>query len=367
MVKKSIYDQKKKSKPARVWGSPKERDFILENTALLISAGIGISESVSIVAESLKSRQLKKVLARVIESLEEGIPFWKSLDMVGLFNDNYINLIKVSEGSGRLIDNLKLIVSQQQKDRTFKAKVRAAMIYPGIVFSLIIVIGLGIAWFVLPKLLSAFTGMKLKVPLITQLLMNFGSFLQDYGYIFVPTFLIGLFLLFYFMFIFKKTRFIGQAILIHVPVAKDIMKQTEIARFGFVLSGLLKSGLPVIEAIDSLIKTSTYRPYTKFYKHLYSKIEEGYSFKNSFISYKSSKKLIPLPIQQMIIAGEKSGNLPDVLEKIALIYEEKVDVSAENLAILLEPLLLIIIFAAVLTIALAVIIPIYSLIGNMGV
>jgi type II secretory pathway component PulF len=366
MPKKNFYAKDKKPKQTRIWGYPKERDYILENVALLISAGIGIAESVSIVSEGLKSKVLKKILTKVVSSLDDGVPFWKSLDSVGLFADNYINLIKVSEQSGRMVESLKMIVLQQQKERTLKSKVRLAMMYPIIVSGLIVIIGLGISWFILPKLMTAFSGMNVKIPLVTRVMMDFGVFLQNYGYIFVPSFIFGLFLTFYIFFVNKNTRFIGQNILIRTPVARDIIKQTEISRMGFVLSSLLNSGMPVIDSLESLIKTSTYSKYTNLYKFIYSKVNDGFSFKNSLSLFKGSTKLIPLPIQQMIIAGEKSGNLPGVLGKVSQIYEEKVDTSTANLAIILEPILLIIVFLGVLAIALAVILPIYSMIGNIG-
>lgn len=348
------------------WGYSKESDYILENIALLVSSGVGISESVSIVSGEIKSSKLKKILSSVINDLDNGLPLWESFQSARLFNENYINLIKVSEESGRLTDNLKVIVSQQQRERTFKSKIRTAMAYPLIVFSLIIIVGLGISWFILPRLTSAFSGLRIKVPLITQILMDFGNFLQNYGYIFVPLTFISVTLIVYFLFINRRTKFIGQAILIKTPIASDIIKQTEIARLGFVLGGLLSSGLSITEALNSLVKTSVYRKYTKLYQHLSEKIEEGYSFKNSLESYKDSAQLIPIPVQQMIVAGEKSGNLPDILARVDHIYEEKVDISTENLAIIIEPVLLVIVFLGVLMVAVAVIIPIYSMIGNVG-
>jgi len=366
MTKKSIYKKRKKGKPARLWGFPKERDYILENLALLLSAGMGVAEAANIVSSGLKSKQLKRVMAQVIEDVDSGSMLWKALSGSGIVGENYINLIKVGEESGRLVDNLRLIVAQQQKSRAFKAKLISAMSYPIIVFALMIIVGLGASWFMLPKILSSFSDMSVKVPLVTQVVMNFGTFLQNYGIIFVPTVLVGTLLFIYTFFVFRPFRFIGQSFLMWLPGVGSIIRDTEISRLGFVLGGLLESGLPVVEAVDYLENTSVYRPYTKLYAHLEDKINDGYSFQKSFESYKRTNKLIPVPIQQLLFAGERSGNFTDVLYKISEIYSEKVDASADNLSIIVEPILLFVVGLGVLIIGLSVILPIYTLVGSIG-
>ena len=366
MPKKKFYKNKKRTKPVRLWGYPKERDYLLENLAILISSGIGISEATTIVSSGLKSRRLKKALLRVTNELNNGSTLWKALTGSGLVEESYINLIKVGEESGRLVDNLKMIITQQQKSRTFKAKVRTAMAYPIIVLVLIMVVGLGSAWFILPKILQPFSEMNAQIPAVTKIIMNFGIFLQKYGIVFVPTLFMTIILSIYLFFVNKHLRFIGQALLMHTPGSKDIIKQSEIARFGFVFSGLLNSGMPVDEALNSLANTSVYRPYTKFYSYLSGMITEGYSFQKSFTKYRGSIKLIPNTIQQMIFIGERSGNLVGVLDKISEIYEEKLDITTDNISILVEPILLLVVGFGVLIIGLSVIMPIYSLIGSVG-
>ncbi len=366
MPKKKLYPDKKRMRPISFMGYPKERDYIVENMALLIASGIPVSESVSIVSSGLRSKQLKRLLVQVTGDLDEGSPLWKALSGTGFLEDNYINLIKLGEESGRLVENLRMIISQQQKARVFKEKLRVAMTYPGLVFSLMIVIGLLTSWFILPKLMTPFLEMDIQVPLITQVLIGFGKFLQQYGYVFVPTFLTGIFTLIYLIFFHHKTRFIGQAILFRIPGPREIIKESEIARFGFVLSGLLGSGIPITESLVSLGDTSPYRPYQKLYRHLAAKIDEGYTVQKSFQSYKAADKLIPVPIQEMIFAGERSGSLADVLGKISEIYEEKVENSTQNISILIEPILLFVVGVGVLMLALGVILPIYTLVGSVG-
>jgi len=128
----------------------------------------------------------------------------------------------------------------------------------------------------------------------------------------------------------------------------------------------MEAGMPLIYALDSLSRSTEFRAYKKFYAYLIKSLEEGNSFKKSFDRYRRSKRLIPKSIQQLIAAGEKSGNLSKSLLKIGEIYEEKIEITTKNLSIILEPILLFIVWLGVLAVAIAVILPIYSLVGNFN-
>lgn len=133
-----------------------------------------------------------------------------------------------------------------------------------------------------------------------------------------------------------------------------------------MLGTLLSSGIPVIDAFSSLISATTSSIYIKLYQHMHNRVAQGNSFQKSLSLYKDSRKLIPAPIQQMIIVSEQSGNLPETFLKIGQNSEQKIDNTAKNLSVMLEPVLLIIVWLGVLAVALAVILPIYSLIGGLN-
>jgi type II secretory pathway component PulF len=143
------------------------------------------------------------------------------------------------------------------------------------------------------------------------------------------------------------------------------MKEVEIARFGYLLGTLLQAGLAVNLALESLANATDFIVYRNFYLYLGKSIEEGYSFQKSFSSYKNTAKLIPTPILQLIIAGEKSGNLSKTLLKVGEMFEEKSDITTKNLTIILEPILLVFVWLGVVSVALAVILPIYGLVGGL--
>lgn len=347
-------------------GLKNQKEMMIENLALMISAGLDILQAFEAVNSEADSWQIKKLVKVLTEEIENGSTLWRSLEYTKAFPAQTISLVRVGEESGRLVENLNVVILQQRKQREFNSKIRSAMMYPSFVLFITFVVGLSITWFILPRLTVVFSSLNVKLPLITQLLIAFGKFLSDYGNVFVPAVIGGLLVLLYVLFVFRPTKFIGQFFSLHTPGISKLVIQTEVARFGFVFGTLMEAGMPLIYALDSLKKSTEFRAYKKFYTYLIKSLEEGNSFRQSFDDYKRSKKLLPKSIQQLISAGEKSGNLSKTLLKIGDIYEEKIEMTTKNLSIILEPLLLFIVWLGVLAVAIAVILPIYSLVGNFN-
>ncbi|MFH1855054.1 MAG: type II secretion system F family protein [bacterium] len=346
-------------------GMGQDRVYFIENLAMLLSSGMSIITALNSIEAGVKSRGMKNIIKELKSEVNEGIPVWRAIDNTRLLSAHSISLIKIGEESGRLPANLKVIAIQNQKERMFKSKVTSALLYPVIVLFFTLIVGIGIAWFILPKLSGTFKSLDLKLPVTTKILLSFGDFLDKNGMIVVPVGLILLSVLFYFIFFFGKTKFLGQKIIFRIPGIGTLIQQVELSRFGFVLGTLLSAGMPLVNALASLEEISGYFAFKKFYIFLKKNIELGNSFKKSFISYKHSDRLIPFPVQQMIVAAEQSGGLEDTLLAIGNNFEEKTDITTKNLSAILEPILLFVIWAVVVFVALSVITPIYSLLGGI--
>ncbi len=347
-------------------GLGKEKEYLLENLSFLISSGIPIADALRSIESELKTRFMKRLVAEALENVENGLTLSSALDRTGLFGMHAISLIKNGEESGTLSDNLRVIAEQDAKNRVFKSRIQSAMMYPAIILSVTFVVGIGVAWFILPKLASIFTQLQVKLPLITKIFISIGAFLKEYGFVFLPSLLIFVFILVYFIFYFPKTRILGQYFLFSIPGIKKLIQELEIARLGYLLGTLNNVGLPLLQAIGSL-KESTLSPfYGRFYDFLYKNIENGRSFEESFKEYKGIQRILPSSIQQIIVVGEQSGNLSSVLLKIGSVYEQKTEITSKNISIVLEPILLVIVWLGVMLVAIAVILPIYSLVGGLG-
>lgn len=348
------------------FGLTKERDQFIENLSMLVLSGMPIAGALAAITHDTKNPQMKKILENILSELDAGSPLWKSFDRTNLFKGYTVSLLRIGEESGKFAENLKVVSLQQEKERNLNSKVKSALMYPVFVLVLVVVIGLGIAWFILPKLAKIFSDLKLTLPFVTRVLIGFALFLQKNGLWFVPLSFTTVGSIFYFVFNNEKTKFIGEAIIYSIPGIKTLMMEVEVARFGYLLGTLLEAGIPITKAIDSLIGASDSIRYKKFYIHMKDSIEMGNSFQKTFASYKNINKLIPQPMQQLVFSGEQSGNLTKTLIKIGQVLEEKSDTTTKNLTIIMEPILLVIVWAGVVAVAFAVILPIYSLVGGIN-
>lgn len=345
----------------------KEISYFLENLSSLLSAGMSITEALNSLKEEARSKILKKIIRKMKENIENGDSLSLALKKTRLFSPHVISLINIGEKSGNLIENLKVIAIEEEKRRKLTSKIRSASMYPIFVLCLTVLIGIGISWFILPRLAGVFNQLDIELPVLTRFLINFGQFLETNGLIAVIGFIASLILIIYIIFFLKATKIIGEHILFFLPGIKNVFKEAEIARFSYLLGTLLKAGASPTKSFYSLVEASSFIRYQKFYQFMAESIDEGNSFKKSFNSYKKIKKIIPLSVQQLIFAGEKSGTLADTLIKISDNYELKTETSAKNLAVMLEPILLLIVWLGVVMVALAVILPIYSLVGDFNV
>lgn len=366
-MENNIPDPKKvkatKRRVARFLGG--EKDYFAENLSMLLSAGVGVVAAVSIMKDGAVNKSYKKTLEAVIKELDEGSALWKALYGRGIFDHSYLYVTKVGEASGRLAENLAIIAEQTKKNKEFHAKLMSALLYPSIILSLTTTVGIGVVWFIMPKMAKIFHDMKIDLPVPTKIMIAIGDFITNQPLAFIGI-ILGFVLFIVMLFFMPGTKKIGQAILQHLPQLRKLYTQLEVARFGYIMYSLAQAGIPLTEALSSIEHSTSIKKYRKFYHYLVQSVSDGNSLENSFRKYEGVNHLFPVSIQQMIIAGERSGNFTTILGKISAIYEEKIDITSKNLSVILEPMLLLFVAMGVMMLALAVVMPMYSLVGNLG-
>ena len=342
------------------------KSYLIENLATLVEAGINIPEALSIVCSGIKNKSFKSVVDGIKESVDSGFSLWQSFEKTGIFSKRDISLIMIGEDSGHLVENLNILSLQHQKEKFFRYKVYSALMYPSLVLFLVLVIGTGMSWFLLPRLALVFVQLDAKLPTITKIMISVGNFFGNYGLFFFPLLFIFLFLFFYIIFVYKKTKVIGQKFLFNFFSTRKLILEAELSRFGYVLGTLLNAGFSIDESLRLMNQASTLPFYGDFYLYLSESVSDGISLKDSFNSFSGSQKLIPSSVQEMIFVGERSGKLPEILLKIGKNYEEKLDITTRNLSAVLEPVLLIAVWLGVVFLALSIILPVYNLISNIN-
>ncbi|OGI27052.1 MAG: hypothetical protein A2359_01760 [Candidatus Moranbacteria bacterium RIFOXYB1_FULL_43_19] len=348
------------------FGLREEKKYFIENLGMLLGANINPDTALEIIESGTKSPRMKRVLHFLQSEIGKGTPLWLALQKSGILAERYITLLRIGEQTGKIVENLNILSDQEQKEHDFRSKIRSATLYPAFVLCLAVVLGLGISWFILPRLASVFSQMNIPLPLLTRILIKVGTFLTRWGKIAIPAFFAFLLFWIFFLFVFKKTKFLGQAFLFRLPGIKKVIMETELARFGYLLGTLLKTGIPLVESLESLAEATNSYAYKKLYSYLSQGTEEGMSFAQNFASYPKTGKLIPPSVQYLIMAAEQSGKLPEAFLSIGQKFEAQAEVTTKNLTTFLEPILIITIWLGVVFIALAIIMPIYNLIGGIN-
>jgi type IV pilus assembly protein PilC len=335
--------------------------YFINNLGELLSAGLTISASLDGILEETTSLKMRKVIIGIKEDIQEGDSLSYSLKKRRVLPDHVVSFIELGEKSGNLVKNINILIEQNEKEIVFKSKINSSLLYAVIVIFLTVAVSVGIAWFVLPQIAEIYSQFNFPLPWITRLIIGLGNILAKYGFILVPLFISFALIIFYFLFSFPKTRFVGHLILFKLPLVNRLIKEVEISRMGYTMNSMISAGIPLSESLKSLPYTTTFKNYQRFYFYLSKKIEEGSSFQQAISSYKKVGKLIPANVRQMIVAAEKSGTLSNTFLRIGMIYETRVEATSRNLPIVIEPILLIIIGIGAAGFILGTMIPIYDL------
>ncbi len=346
-------------------GMGKYRVEFIQNLAMMVNAGLPLIDAIKTLQMDMKSKPMKKVVRRIQELVENGQPLWLSMEDQYMFSPYEVALVRVGEEAGNLARNLQYLAEQQEKDRALRAKVKMAMIYPSIVMVLMFVVVMGLGFFVLPNLVQVLFALNAELPITTKGIILFTELFTAHGSVAVPGMIIGM-IVFFLLAKFTRFRVVSQWMIFHIPGIGTLARHATIARFGVILGGLLDAGVPLVESLSSLEDVTHIASYKRMYGIMTERIALGDSFSICFKSIRGSTKMIPSSMQQLIITGERSGTLSQTFGKIAEIYEKKAEETAEKLPTILEPMLLLFIGGLVGTIAFSIILPIYSVIGNVG-
>ncbi|HEV7449319.1 MAG TPA: type II secretion system F family protein [Candidatus Paceibacterota bacterium] len=342
-----------------------EKDFFLENFSLLLRAGMPATEALSTLKEELRRGSMRRTVEAVEEEVISGGTISVALSRGKLLSPRFISLLRVGEETGQFAEQLTLVIAERKKEELFAGKIRSALIYPGFVLAVTFFVGLTVMWYVFPKLSAVFASSGGTLPLTTRAIISIGNFFSLYGTVVVPAALMILAALFFFLFVYSKTRSTGEWLLLHSPISKSVIQEIELARFGYILGTLLRAGIPIPQALESLRDSTSFVLYKRFYQSIMSHIDEGQSLYRSIEAIPHVSTYMPPHIARLLLAGELSGALSDTLLRVSEEYDRKLDTLTQNLSALLEPVIIVVVGLIVAVIALGVISPIYGLVNQI--
>jgi len=347
------------------WGrvSLVEKMIFSRHLAVMVNAGLSLNQSLKILAKQSKNPKFKKIISQIEESVRQGEAFSQALAKYPkVFNEIYINMVRVGETSGNLSEVLKILAEQMRKDHELISRIRGAMIYPAVIICAMIGIGILMMIMVVPKLTEIFTDMNIELPLSTKIIIGVSNFLE-HNYIWGIAILIVLVILI--KTLATKVELVRKTLhkaYIYLPIFGSLVRKVNSARFARTISSLIESGVSLVKSLQIVSGTLNNIHFKQALIQSAQQVQKGENLSVALTEYEN---LYTPMVIQMIDVGEKTGNLSDILETLADFYEEEIDNTTKNLSSVIEPIIMIIIGAAVGFFAVSMIQPMYSMMGGI--
>jgi len=332
--------------------------MMTRNLGSMLTAGLALSRALSVIERQSSNPRLKGVLTTVQARINKGDQFNEALsEFPKVFDDLYVAMVRAGEESGSLSDALGILSIQMEKASALRKKIKGAMIYPMIVITIMIGIGILMMVYVMPSITGTFKALGADLPATTRVLIAVSDFMTAYTALSIGGLFgsIGLFL-------YSLQTKIGKRIVswtvVRLPIIGNIAKEANAARMARTLSSLLSSGVDVLRSLT--ITRDVIQKY--YYKQIIAeaavRVEKGTPLSETFIE---RKDLYPILVGEMISVGEETGQIAGMLKELAVFYENEVEHKTDDLSTIIEPLLMVLIGGMVGFFALAVIAPIYSI------
>lgn len=335
-----------------------ERTVFTQNLYAMLKSGISLSQAMGTLAEQTKNRRFVALLRDIKTKIEKGEGFAKALGRYPkYFSEVYISMVAAGEATGRLESILAQLAKQMKKERILLGKIRGAMFYPIIVISAMIVIGIAMMVFVIPKITDIYTEVNAQLPLPTTIIIGISSLITNQGF-WALGILVALLLLLRQVFRSHGGRRFFHALLLRLPIAGMIVKKVNLARFSRTLHSLLQTDIPVVQSFQIIERTLGNIHYQEAILEASESLKRGVSIVEAL---RKRPHLFPPMVTQMISVGEESGTLDSLADEIATFYEEDVDETMNNFSSVIEPILLLILGVGVALMAVAILLPMYSL------
>ncbi len=335
--------------------------YMTSQLSVMIETGINLSTALDGIASQEKNEALKKLILDLKREVEGGEDFSSVLSRYPkYFDQTYIALIRASEQTGMMGEMLEKIALYLRKEAETKGKIRAALAYPAVMILLACSVTIFLLTFVLPKFEPLFNRKGVKLPGPTIFMMTASDFLLNYWMYWVPA-LIAVGIAF---FLFRRSetgRRTIDTVKLNIPIIGPMIRKVTIARSLNTLGTLVRSDVPMLQSLELTSQVCNNAKYSQMWMNVIDSVTSGSQIHECL----RKSNLVPATIIQMIAAGEETGRLDDVLEKVSSHYEHDVDLSIKTTTSLIEPIMIAVMGIVVGGIALALLMPIFSLSRNV--
>ncbi|MFQ6677184.1 MAG: type II secretion system F family protein [Fidelibacterota bacterium] len=340
---------------------PQEIEHFTTQLTIMLNAGVPLLGSLEALEEQAETSQMKNIIKSLVIKLNSGESFSQALSAYPkAFSPIYIYMIEAGEKAGVLDAILKRLAKFIGHEIQVVANIKAALRYPIIVFSALVLAFVGAIVFIIPKFSKLFEAQSIKLPLPTRILLGVSNAFTQYGlitFILIVAMVIGAVLFFR----TPKGLWTLDLIKLKLPVIKNIIIKSTIARFSHMLETLSRGGILIIDALEITEKTVGNIVIGSHIKKAKEKVSEGVSLAESL----TESKYFPTMAVKMISIGEKSGALDEMLANIARQYDEEVDELIKKMSTMIEPLMTVVMGVFLLLIALGIFLPMWNMYNTM--
>jgi len=340
----------------------KDLQVFTRQFAVLVGAGVPIVQSLEAMSRGARSANMTNVLKAVTSEVERGRRLADALaTKPAVFDRLYINLVRAGEEGGVLETILNRLAEYIETSVKLRAKIKGALFYPAAIVVVAIIVVTFIMIFVVPKMAVMFKQSNQALPALTVFVINASDFVVHYWYM-VAASVVGIPLILKMYYDTDDGRKAMDAVFIQIPVFGDLIKKAAIARFSRTLSTLLSSGVRIIEALEISSATTGNWMIEKALLETRDAVSHGKTLAEPLqkIPY------FPNMVTQMIAIGEQTGNIDQMLAKVADFYEDEVENATDALTSLMEPLLMVVLGGIIAVIVVAMYLPIFNMANTVG-
>ncbi|HGS4525641.1 TPA: type II secretion system F family protein [Vibrio cholerae] len=350
---------------ARLTHRVKSKDITIltRQLATMLTTGVPIVQALKLVGDNHRKAEMKSILAQITKSVEAGTPLSKAMRTASAhFDTLYVDLVETGEMSGNLPEVFERLATYREKSEQLRAKVIKALIYP----SMVVLVALGVSYLmltmVIPEFESMFKGFGAELPWFTQQVLKLSHWVQAYSlwaFIAIAAAIFGLKALRKNSFQIRlKTSRLG----LKFPIIGNVLAKASIAKFSRTLATSFAAGIPILASLKTTAKTSGNVHFETAINEVYCDTAAGMPM---YIAMRNTEAF-PEMVLQMVMIGEESGQLDDMLNKVATIYEFEVDNTVDNLGKILEPLIIVFLGTVVGGLVVAMYLPIFNLMSVLG-
>ncbi|EGR4502301.1 type II secretion system F family protein [Vibrio cholerae] len=350
---------------ARLTHRVKSKDITIltRQLATMLTTGVPIVQALKLVGDNHRKAEMKSILAQITKSVEAGTPLSKAMRTASAhFDTLYVDLVETGEMSGNLPEVFERLATYREKSEQLRAKVIKALIYP----SMVVLVALGVSYLmltmVIPEFESMFKGFGAELPWFTQQVLKLSHWVQAYSlwaFIAIAATIFGLKALRKNSFQIRlKTSRLG----LKFPIIGNVLAKASIAKFSRTLATSFAAGIPILASLKTTAKTSGNVHFETAINEVHRDTAAGMPM---YIAMRNTDAF-PEMVLQMVMIGEESGQLDDMLNKVATIYEFEVDNTVDNLGKILEPLIIVFLGTVVGGLVVAMYLPIFNLMSVLG-